>query len=108
MLTMEIHQKSPNRRKRRYRCGAPVSPRTVSSFGADVTPHCKTVFLEVETRIARGATNVGMLFDVECRLDHTAVGSGSYEITARALTQQKGEGINEHGLAGTGLTGENI
>jgi hypothetical protein len=108
MLAVEIHKKSPDRRKRRHGCRAPISPRAVSSFVADVAPHCKAILLEVETRVARGSANVGVLFDLKCGLDNTAVGSGSNEITARAFTQQKGKGVDEHGLAGTGLTGEDI
>ncbi len=108
MLTVQVHEAAAESRQCGHGRGTAIGPGPVAPFSIDVAPHHQPVLFDIHTGSGSETFDEWHATHIECRLHHCPLGARSDQITACSLTHQKGEGIDQHGFARTGLAREDV
>ena len=107
VLAVEVHQERAELAEDRRGGRAAVDPGARAALGRDLAAHDDARVLDVEAErfdLAPGAAVEAL----EGAFDDRLGGAGTNAAARGPLAEEKSERVDEHGLAGAGLTGEDV
>ena len=108
-LTVDVYQGVADGADDVGRDGAPVEARDGASLAVDLaSENDGAVVVDFEVKVTEGLPNVGFAGDVEDGFDDGRGRSGAHERAVGGASEDELEGVDEEGLSGAGLAGDDV
>src|SRR2546427_10418203 len=101
-LAVQVHEQGAELGQDAHSGGAAVDPGAGAAFRRDLALQDEAPVLRLHAEVGEGRHAFKRAFD------HGLWRAGAHDIGRGALAEQQGEGVDEHGLAGAGLAGEDV